>query len=398
MSDIRTRRPLKTVSKYFLEFIQTQQFGGILLLACTCFSIAMSNSSLSSYYLHFWHTPFQLTIADTTFLPSMESLINDGLMSVFFLLVGIEIKREILHGELSTGKKAALPLAAAFGGMIVPAGIFYILNKGTMAAQGWGIPMATDIAFALAVLGLVGKKVPVALKVFLTALAVVDDLGAIVVIGIFYSSGIHPGYALMSLGIVLFLLLLNKLKVNYSSIYICLGLLLWLTIYRTGIHSTLSGVVLAFTLPAFQNNSRTSVLSHIEQFLHAPVNFIIMPLFALANTCIVFGNDLFVGVPNTLPLGILFGLFIGKPFGIALFSYLTVRLKWGEMPRSVNWNQLIGVGFLGGIGFTMSVFITLLAFTVPEMVNAAKVTIVVTSVLAGVTGYIWLKIALKKME
>ncbi len=378
--------------------MQTQQFGGILLLACTFFSIAMSNSAFGEHYMHFWHTSFQVIISDTVFSKSIEFFVNDGLMSIFFLLVGIEIKRELTDGELSTRQKAVLPLAAAFGGMIVPAFIFYVLNKGTVASAGWGIPMATDIAFALGILALVGKKVPIALKVFLTALAVVDDLGAIVVIGLFYSSGIHFMYALLSLAIIILLLLLNKLKVNYSSVYMALGFVLWFTIHRMGIHATLSGVLLAFTLPTFQKNEMPSVSSRVAHFLHIPVNFMIMPLFALANTCIAFGGNIFEGTPSTLIYGILAGLFLGKPIGIVLFSYLAVKLKWATMPRGVNLNLLIGAGFLGGIGFTMSVFITLLAFNLPEMVNAAKITIVIASLLAGVVGFIWLKVTLNKMK
>ena len=391
-------RPFHTVSKYFIEFVQTQQFGGILLLACTFFSIAITNSNMGAGYMHFWHNSIKVIINENVYSKSLEFLINDGLMSIFFLLVGIEIKRELTDGELSTRQKATLPLAAAFGGMIIPAFIFYFFNKDTVAAAGWGIPMATDIAFALGILALVGKKVPVALKVFLTALAVVDDLGAIVVIGLFYSSGIHFIYALISLGIILLLLFLNKLKVNYSSVYILLGFVLWFTIHRMGIHATLSGVLLAFTLPTFQKNEMPSVSSRVAHFLHIPVNFIIMPLFALANTCIAFGGSIFEGAPNTLVVGIMAGLFLGKPLGIVLFSYLTVKLKWAAMPRGVDWQLLIGAGFLGGIGFTMSVFITLLAFGLPEMVNAAKITIVFASLLAGIVGYIWLKFSLNNIK
>jgi len=391
-------RPFQTVSRYFIEFVQTQQFGGILLLACTLFSVSMSNSAMAERYIHFWHTSFQVIITDKVFSKSIEFFINDGLMSIFFLLVGIEIKRELTDGELSTRPKAILPLAAAFGGMIVPAIIFYFFNRNTVAAAGWGIPMATDIAFALGILALVGNKVPLALKVFLTALAVVDDLGAIVVIGLFYSSGIHFLYALLSVAIILLLIMLNKLKVNYSSVYIALGLVLWFTIYRMGIHATLSGVLLAFTLPTFQKNEMPSVSNRVAHFLHIPVNFMIMPLFALANTCIAFGGNIFEGSPSSLMYGISAGLFLGKPIGIVLFSYIVIKLKWASMPRGVDWNLLAGAGFLGGIGFTMSVFITLLAFSLPEMVNAAKITIVITSLLAGIIGFIWLKIALIKMK
>lgn len=389
--------PIQTVSKYFLEFVKSQQFGGILLLACTFFSIAISNSFIGNDYVHFWHNQFQITIGTSSISSNIEFLINDGFMSMFFLLVGIEIKRELVNGELSTRQKATLPLAAAFGGMIMPAILFSIFNIGTVAAKGWGIPMATDIAFALGILALVGKKVPVSLKVFLTALAVVDDLGAIVVIGLFYSSGINLMYALLSLLIIGILLLLNRLKVNYTSIYIAFGLVLWFTIHHMGIHATLSGVLLAFTLPSFEKKNMPSVVSRVEHFLHVPVNFLIMPLFALANTCIAFTSNVFEGTPNTLIVGILLGLCVGKPIGILLFSYLTVKLKWATLPRGIDWKDLTGAGILGGIGFTMSVFITLLAFDLPQMVNAAKITIVIASLIAGIVGYIWLKISLKKV-
>jgi NhaA family Na+:H+ antiporter len=397
MKKTENRRPLQTVSKYFIEFVKSQQFGGLLLLVCTAFSIGMSNSVFAQEYIHFWHHSIQVIIGEKTMATNIEFLINDGLMSIFFLLVGIEIKRELSEGELSTKQKASLPLAAAFGGMIVPACIFYFINKGTVAEQGWGIPMATDIAFALGILALVGKKVPMSLKVFLTALAVVDDLGAIVVIGLFYSSGIKLVFALLSLAIIVILLLLNRLKVNYASIYIALGLVLWYTIYSMGIHATLSGVLLAFTLPSFQKNAKPSIVSRVEHFLHTPVNFMIMPLFALANTCIAFDSSMLQGTPNSLISGITFGLVLGKPIGILLFSYITVKLKWAALPRGIDWLDLIGAGFLGGIGFTMSVFITLLAFDLPQMVNAAKITIVFASLLAGIVGFIWLKISLKRV-
>jgi len=392
------RKPIQKVSKYFTEFVKSQQFGGILLLVCTAFSIYMSNSAFAKQYVHFWHSTFQLIISDKTFSSSIEFFINDGLMSIFFLLVGIEIKRELSEGELSTKQKATLPLAAAFGGMLVPALIYFVFNIGTIAAKGWGIPMATDIAFALGILALVGKKVPIALKVFLTALAVIDDLGAIVVIGLFYSTGIKLFFAFLSLAIVVILLLLNRFKVNYSSIYIALGLLLWYTIHQMGIHATISGVLLAFTLPSFQKKEMPSVMSRVQHFLHVPVNFIIMPLFALANTCIVFEGNIYEGIPNTLIWGISIGLLFGKPIGIVLFSFIAIKLKWAEMPRGVNWNLLIGTGFLGGIGFTMSVFITLLAFNLPEMANASKITIVIASLIAGIVGFTWLKVALNRNE
>lgn len=398
MNKTTKNKGFQTVSKYFLEFVKTQQFGGLLLIACTIFSMMLSNSNMGTAYLHFWHQPVHLSIGTINLSKSIEFLINDGLMSIFFLLVGIEIKRELTDGELSTRQKATLPLAAAFGGMIVPALLFAFFNYNSIAANGWGIPMATDIAFALGILALVGKQVPVALKVFLTALAVVDDLGAIIVIGLFYSSGIQFLYAFCSLALVIFLFLLNRMKVNFTSLYVILGMVLWFTIHRMGIHATLSGVLLAFTLPTFQKNGMPSIVSKIEHFLHVPVNFIIMPLFALANTCIVFGDHLFKGTPNSLVVGILIGLCLGKPLGILLFSYLAIKFKWAVMPRGVNWKLLTGAGILGGIGFTMSVFITLLAFQLPEMVNAAKITIVLASLIAGLAGFVWLKITLNKMS
>ncbi len=381
------------LSKYFKEFIASQHITGVLLLCCTAISIIISNTDIASVYINFWH--YDVSIWKSVKI-TPEFIINDGLMSIFFLLVGIEIRREITNGELSTRQKAILPLFAALGGMLVPACIYFLFNNNTISHHGWGIPMATDIAFAIGIITLVGKKVPPALKVFLAALAIVDDLGAIVVIGLFYSSGIKFLFALFSIAIILLLFILNKLKVNLWALYLSMGVALWFTIHNMGIHATLSGVILAFFLPSFQSKNQISLVNRVERALHTPVNFVIIPLFALANTCVVFGWDKFNGAFNPMMLGIALGLFLGKPVGIFLFSYIAVKLKWAKLPDKVNWTLLIGAGLLGGIGFTMSIFITMLAFNMPEMVNAAKMTIVVSSFMAGISGFIWLKHFLNK--
>jgi NhaA family Na+:H+ antiporter len=388
---------LRTVSKFFGEFVKSQQFGGVLLLACTFFSILSSNTSVGEHYVHFWHQQIGFNLNSQPFFQSIEFVINDGLMSIFFLLVGVEIKRELISGELSSVQKAMLPMSAALGGMIVPAVIYFVINKGLPTADGWAIPMATDIAFALGILGLVGKKVPVSLKIFITALAVVDDLGAIVVIGIFYSSGINFVYAIMSVALIVILLIFNKMKYSNALLYFIPGIFLWYTIHHTGVHATLSGVLLAFTLPMHEKNGSPSLMAKAEHLLHTPVNFVVMPLFALANTCIELNTDMPDVMPIHMIVGIAAGLCIGKPVGILLFSYITVKMKWADLPRGIDWIDLTGAGLLGGIGFTMSVFITLLAFDSPDIVKISKVTIVIASLIVGVAGFFWLRVSLRKV-
>lgn len=323
--------------------------------------------------------------------------INDGLMSIFFLLVGLEIKRELLEGELSTLKSATLPIFAAIGGMVFPALIFMIFNYGTPYQNGWGIPMATDIAFSLAIISMLGKKVPVSLKIFLTALAIVDDLGAIVVIAIFYTEKLELNYLLLSGLIFLILILLNYFKVKKHIFYIIPGVFLWYFMHHSGIHATISGVLLAFTIPTNESSEEISPLEKLEEKLHFPVNYFIMPIFALANTNIKFHNGMVDALFTNFGYGIILGLIIGKVIGINLFSWLAIKLKLSEMPKKSNWLQMIGAGLLAGIGFTMSIFIALLSYKGNIVIqDEAKFAILIASVLSGFLGYFLLKLVSRK--
>jgi len=306
------------------------------------------------------------------------------------LLIGLELEREIYRGELSNIKNAALPIIGALGGMIVPAGIFLLFNFGTNSQAGAGIPMATDIAFAIGILSLLGNRVPASLKVFLIALAVIDDLGAIIVIAIFYTSSIMYLNLFIALGILLLLFGLNRLKVNSVIPYLIGGLCMWYFMLNSGVHPTITGVLLAFAIPFGDGGIKTASYS-IQHFLHKPVAFFILPLFAIANTCIALGNNWISGLGETNSLGIIAGLVIGKPLGIWLFSFIGVGLGLCALPSDLKWKNIIGAGMLGGIGFTMSIFITLLAFDKVEMVNNSKIAILASSVIAGTIGLIWLK-------
>lgn len=377
-----------TISKTFIEFIQSQKFSGVLLICCTLISLLIANSTWSHDYLEFWHKDLGFGLSATPF--KIDHLINDGLMALFFLLVGLEIKREIVAGELSSFRKASVPVAAAIGGMVIPALIYTFFNHSTSTSSGWGIPMATDIAFAIGVLSLLGNRVPDSLKVLLTALAVVDDLGAVIVIALFYSSGISLMYLSISGGIFILLLILNKYKVKSLYAYLLPGILLWYCMFCSGVHSTIAGVLLALTIP-FDSKDESSSLLYLEHRLHTPVNFFIMPLFALANTAIVLPSGLLHQVLNPESAGIIFGLFIGKPIGIISFIILTIWLKIGRLPHGMNIKQVIGMSFLGGIGFTMSIFISLLAFSEGEYVLNAKLAVLIASCISGIFGFFILK-------
>lgn len=328
---------------------------------------------------------------------SLSVWVNDGLMAIFFLLVGLEIKREIVEGELSTFKSASLPIVAALGGMIVPASIFYFFNQGTDYVKGWAIPMATDIAFSLAIISMLGKRVPLSLKIFLAALAIVDDLGAILVIAIFYTDQIHW----VSLGIcgVIFavLILLNFLKVKKSIFFLIPGIFLWYFMHNSGIHATIAGVLLAFTIPTNKSETEISPLEKLEQKLHLPVNFLIMPIFALANVNITFKTGMVDGLFSNFGYGIIFGLVAGKVIGINLFSWIFIKLKISSLPHQSSWSQMIGAGLLAGIGFTMSIFIVLLSFRGNiDIQDEGKFAVLIGSVISGFAGYTLLKFIGKK--
>lgn len=374
-------------SDLFKEFFNNEKSSGLILIGCTIISLILANSIFSDQYLHTWHTEIGGQ--------SLEYWINDGLMAIFFLLIGLELEREVYLGELSNIKDALLPIFAALGGMIVPAGIYLLLNYGTVAHSGAGIPMATDIAFALAILSLLGNRVPLSLKVFLTALAVIDDLGAILVIAIFYTKTILWTNLGIALGILLFLFILNRLKVKNLIPYLIGGVIMWYFMLSSGIHATITGVLLAFVIP-FGDGSKKSVSYKLQHFLHKPVAFIILPLFALANTAIVLGSDIIATLSLHYSMGIMLGLVVGKPLGIALFSFIAVSIGLCKLPNDLNWKRIIGVGFLGGIGFTMSIFVTLLAFDDHHIINNAKFIILLSSLMAGCIGFILLKQNLKK--
>ncbi|HLO81483.1 MAG TPA: Na+/H+ antiporter NhaA [Chitinophagaceae bacterium] len=350
---------------------------GIILMLCAIVSLLVSNSGWSDMYLSAWLHEFHFP--EPLHLPhSVLHWVNDGLMAIFFFMVGMEIKRELLDGELADMRKALLPVFAAIGGMVVPALLFNGFNKGTEYAHGWGIPMATDIAFSLGIASILGKRVPVALKVFLTALAIIDDLGAIGVIALFYGGQIQwmmlGGALVTSFAIYL----LAKRKGTFY-LRLFLAVFLWYLIFNSGIHATVAGVLFAFTIPMRE-------LSHIEHKLHIPVNFVILPVFALANTAIILPSGVMDALDNTLNFGIMAGLVIGKPLGIMIFSYLLVQLKWGALPENVSWMQMLGVGMLAGIGFTMSIFIATLAFTDAASQDIAKISVLLASLLSVILG------------
>lgn len=384
----------KTTGNSFLEFIKSEQGSGVLLITCVAVSLFIANTSLSDGFKALLAFEFGYQSATIHLHYSLLNWINDGLMAIFFFLIGLEIKKEIVDGHLSGFKIAAVPIFAAVGGALVPAIIYFAFNNNANAAQGWAIPMATDIAFALGVLALLGKMVPPALKVLLSTLAVVDDLLAILIIAIFYSTTLHGFYLLIAAAIFLFLLLINKLGVKHLVFYIIPGLMLWYFIHHSGIHATIAGVLTALTVPI--NSRQGPVLDKLAHNLVTPVNFIIMPLFALANTNIYFEAGMINGLTGALGLGIIIGLILGKPVGVMLFSWLTVKLKIGELPQSLSWQHITGMGLLAGIGFTMSIFIAFLSFGNGALNTQAKFAVLIASVTAGVLGYLYLRKVLKQ--
>jgi NhaA family Na+:H+ antiporter len=373
-------------TKLFHDFFESEKAGGFILIICTIVSLLVANSVWSESYMHLWHSQIGNQ--------SIEYWINDGLMTIFFLLIGLELEREVYVGELSNFKNALLPISAALGGMIVPAGFYLILNYGTVTQSGAGIPMATDIAFALGILSLLGNSVPVSLKVFLTALAVIDDLGAILIIAIFYTKDLIWSNLAIALGIFAFLLVLNRLKIRNLIPYLIGGIVMWYFMLNSGVHATITGVLLAFAIP-FGNGDEKSSSFILQHFLHIPVAFIILPLFALANTAIILKSDWQFMLSHHYTIGIALGLLVGKPIGIWLFSYLSVKFKISELPTDLNWKSILGVSFLGGIGFTMSIFITLLAFSDGEHIDNSKIMILISSLIAGIIGLIFLKNTIK---
>lgn len=375
------------ITRLFTGFFNSEKAGGILLVICTVVSLILANSPVSDSYVSIWNTGIG---HHTT-----AHWINDGLMAVFFLLIGLELGREVYSGELSTLKQAALPAVAALGGMLFPAGIFLALNIGTATQAGAGIPMATDIAFAIGILSLLGNRVPASLKILLTALAIIDDLGAILVIAIFYTDSLELTKLFIALGIMGFLFMINRFKIHNLIPYLIGGIGMWYFMQQSGIHATIAGVLLAFVIP-FGDGSQKYPSYKLQHYLHKPVTFLILPLFALANTCIVIEPDWTAGLTSLNSLGILAGLVIGKPLGIFLFSAAAVAVGICSLPEGINRKHVLGIGFLGGIGFTMSIFITLLAFEQEQYQTEAKIAILISSLISAITGLVWLRIITAK--
>lgn len=376
----------KALTKSFLEFIDSEKSGGILLVVCTVVSLLLTNSPGGGAYLDFWKTPVGGL--------SLELWVNDALMAVFFLLIGLELERELYSGELSDFRNALLPIFAAIGGIITPALFHFALNAGTPTQPGIGIPMATDIAFALGVLAILGSRVPASLKVFVVAFAVIDDLCAIVVIAVFYTAKFSAAYLLAAVAVWGVLLVLNRrFRIMSLAPYLLGGALMWLLMLKSGVHATIAGVMLAFAVPySHRDDDETSPSHRLEHVLHKPVAFIILPIFALANTGIIIGADWMHGLANANSLGIGAGLLLGKPLGVVVFSLIAVTAGLCRLPADLDWRHILGAGMLGGIGFTMSIFITNLAFTGdPAIINASKMAILLASLAAGISGFLWLR-------
>ena len=374
-------------SNLFKGFFDSEKVAGLLLVICTIISLIIANSSFGGSYIHFMHHSLDLSFASISLNYSVEHWVNDGLMAIFFLMVGLEVEREIYTGELADFKKAILPLAAAIGGICIPALIHFTLNYKTPTQSGFAIPMATDIAFALGILALAGKKVPTSVKVFLTALAIIDDIGAILIIAFFYTKTVLFTYLIIAGCILLALFILNRLKIRNLIFYIVPGIIMWYCFLKSGVHATIAGVLLAFVIP-FHNNDDKNVSFHLQHFLHKPVAFIILPIFALVNTAILIPSNVIDSLSTSNSLGIIFGLAIGKLIGIFTVPFLLIKTGIARLQEGVTWKNLIGIGLLGGIGFTMSMFISNLAFTDPDLISSSKLSVLIASVVAAISGLI----------
>lgn len=368
-----------------------EQLSGILLLAATVLSISLANSSWAGKYIAFWEMEYGFHMGNFILTKSILHWVNDGLMTIFFLFVGLEIKKEMRCGHLSHIRSAMLPAFAALGGMLFPFLIYFFINYDAPTVTGAGIPVATDIAFAIAVLSLAGKRVPVQLKVFLVTLAVIDDLGAVLVIALFYGNHFNLAYILAALVVSSLLLLLNRRGVKILAVYLISGLLLWYFIMQSGIHATVAGVLLAFCIPGGDVWAKNMPATKLARWLDKPVNFFIMPVFALANTAIMISGSYTQIFTSKIGVGVMMGLIVGKPLGIMLFSYLAVLSGLGRLPKGLKWKHLAGAGILGGIGFTMSIFMTMLSFSLPGELMLARIAIITASVISGTAGYAYLR-------
>jgi NhaA family Na+:H+ antiporter len=429
------RDPKHPIIRTFESFVRIEVASGVLLLGFAVLALLWANSAWGGSYAALWQTVMTVGVGEFVISKPLLLWINDGLMAIFFFVVGLEIKREVLVGELASPKKAALPLAAAMGGMVVPAGAYVLFNAGTAGIDGWGIPMATDIAFALGVLALMGSRAPLSLKIFLTALAIVDDLGAVLVIAFFYTAELKVGALVAAAAFFVVLVVINRMDARHPLPYVLLGIGLWVAFLKSGIHATIGGVLLALTIPVRQRipaaqfqeegdylmerygeaadadkgalSSEQQAVVHtleesceavqtplerLEHLLHPWVGFFIMPVFALANAGVVLSGEMLgVAFGSTITLGIIAGLVLGKQVGVSLFAWVAVRLGWAELPEDVNWRQVYGVAWLTGIGFTMSLFIAGLGFEEPVALDSAKIGILIASLLSGIGGWILLR-------
>ena len=437
----REKEPIELILKPINDFLHKEASGGILLIIFTLIALVWANTSFSDSYHNLWHTHITVSLGNLLTLDyPLHYWINDGLMVIFFFTVGLEIKRELLVGELSSIQKSSLPIAGALGGMIIPAVLYSLLNAGGSGSGGWGIPMATDIAFVVGIMALLGPRIPLTLKIFVLALAIADDIGAVLVIAIFYTAEISTSALIVAAIVLVVLIILNRLGTKSLIAYSLLGIILWVAFLKSGVHATIAGVLLAFTIPASSrfdtkkfsdkvkefinhfdstgehwknvlNNAERQndvmaietscekVLTPLQRFehgLHPWVSFFIIPVFALANAGVTLsGLNIFEALFSEISLGIILGLFVGKQIGIFGFSFLAVKLKLASLPQGVNWKNLYGAGMLAGIGFTMSLFIAGLAFTNPELLDLSKIGVLTGSIISGVFGFIFLKISSK---
>ncbi|HVF53621.1 MAG TPA: Na+/H+ antiporter NhaA [Actinomycetota bacterium] len=383
----------RLIARPVLTFLHTEAAGGMVLLAATLVALVWANSPFAESYRTLWHTEASVSMGSFELAHDLRHWVNEGLMTIFFFVVALEIKRELVVGELNDPRKAALPVVAAFGGMVVPAAIYALLNWAGPGASGWGIPMATDIAFALGVLALLGDRIPSGLKVFLLSLAIVDDVGAILVIALFYSAGIDLQWVALAAFVVGIVALLKKMDVKSIPVFVFLGFVMWVGMLESGVHATIAGVVLGLMTPAIPTGDNgTSVAEWLVSRLHPWTSFIVIPLFALANAGLSVSLELFgAAARSPVTLGIVGGLVLGKVIGIAGASWLAMRLKLVARPEGMSAHELLGASALAGIGFTVSLFIASLAFTSDELQDAAKVGIFLASAIAGAAGILILR-------
>ncbi|MBC8128388.1 MAG: Na+/H+ antiporter NhaA [Gloeobacteraceae cyanobacterium ES-bin-144] len=383
----------------FLRFLKLETSSGILLMAFAVIAIVWANSGWSGVYESVFSTKFTIGYGDAMLSKPLVLWINDGLMAVFFLVVGIEIKRELMTGELNNSRKATLPAAAALGGMLVPALLFTLFNKGLPSQAGWGVPMATDIAFSLGVLAMLGKRIPLALKILLTAVAIVDDLGAVIVIAVFYTATIKGALLASSLGLIGLAWMFGRVGGRSVIVFTLLGVIAWVFMLKSGVHATIAGVLLAFALPTRQLAHEAEPLGQrLEHALHPWVAFVIMPIFALANAGVVVSGSFTEALAKPPSLGIITGLVLGKPIGIFGFAWLAVKLGIATLPAGLTWGKIFGMSLLAGIGFTMSLFIADLAFGTSENLTYAKAGILAGSLISGILGYLYLRFTTHKAE